>query len=438
MKLKKTLSVAMSALIMSSALAGCGGSGSSGSSGSSGAASAAQSAAGSQKLEISFWTLSTRQKAVDDAISQFEAKNPNITVKASYASTDGQKQNLKVAASSSTLPSMWFNWGGCLGGYYSDNDLTYDLTQYSKDNNWDKKFQSAALKLCTRDDKITGYPTSLNEVGVFYRKDIFKKYNVNVPKTFDEFEQACATLKKNGVTPMSAAGKNGWHVMRWVEQLIEHYGGAQTHDSLDLFKTSWAGNTAVVQAFTKYKEFVDKGYFPKGFVTANPDDTKLNVYAGKCAMDIQGEWYDSNIVGDKQNMDLYGYFPFPNGGTNRMSSFAEMTQFNKNLSKDQLDACVKFMDFYNSQEMADKYPDCFNLPLPVIGAKTPASMVHVNAMLDDMNKNGIFTITDQCLPTEVANFLFSAQDSIAAGSMTPQQGAKSIQDAIEKYKAANQ
>lgn len=440
MKLKRTLSLALSALVMVSALTACGGNSSSTGSSNTGSNSASnnQSASNSQKIQVSFWTLNTRQTAVDEAIKEFREKNPNISVTASYASTDGQKQNLKVAASSNTLPSMWFNWGGSLGGYYSDNGLTYDLTQYSKDNGWDKKIQSSALKLCTRDNKLTGYPTSLNMVGVFYRKDIFKKYGITVPKTFDEFEQACATLKKNGVTPMSAAGKNGWHVMRWVEELIEHYAGAQTHDSLNLFQTSWAGNTAVIQALNKYKEFVNKGYFPKGFVTANPDDTKLDVYSGKCAMDIQGEWMDSYITKDKQNMDLYGYFSFPNGGTNRMSAFAEMTQFNKNLTKEQLDACVKFTEFYNSDAIANKYPGEFNLPLPLIGAKAPSTMVHINDMLSDMNKNGIFTITDQSFPPEVADVLFAAQDSIATGGMTAEQGAKSIQDEIDKYKAANQ
>jgi ABC-type sugar transport system, periplasmic component len=441
MKLKRALSFVLSALIMASALTACGGNPSAGSSGAaSGSASASSQspAANSGKTEISFWTLDTRQKAVDDAVKEFEAKNPDITVKVSYASTDGQKQNLKVAASSNTLPSMWFNWGGSLGGYYSDNGLTYDLTQYAKDNGWDKKFQLSALQLCTRSNQLTGYPTSLNMLGIFYRKDIFQKYNISVPKTFDEFEQACATLKKNGVTPMSAAGKNGWHVMRWVEALVEHFAGPVAHDSLDTFNTSWAGNPAVIQALNKYKEFADKGYFPKGFVTANPDDARLNIYSGSAAMDIEGEWLDSQIVGDKQNMDLYGYFPFPAGGTNRMSAFAEMTQFNKNLTKEQLDACVKFTEFYNSDEIANKYPDCFNLPLPVVGAAVPSTLPHIGTMLSDMNKNGIFTITDQCLPTEVADALFKAQDSIATGGMTADQGAKSIQDAIDKYKAANE
>lgn len=446
MKPKKFLCLILASLITVPMLAACAGKSSSSSEASSGtsssgsssseAASSATSASG--KATVTFWTLSTRQTAVDEAVKEFQAKNPDITVKASYFSTDGIKQALKVAASSKTLPTCWFNWGGALGGYYSDNDLTYDLTQYAKDNGWDKKFQPSVLQLVTRDGKVTGYPTSLNEIGVFYRKDIFQKYNVSVPTTFDQFEQACATLKSHGVTPISTGGKNGWHVMRFVELLIEYYAGADTHDSLDTFKTSWAGNKAVIQALAKYKEFADKGYFPKGFVTADPDNVKTNLYDGSCAMETEGPWWDSYVISDKQDMSKYDYFPFPSGGKNRMSAFAEMTQFRKGLSSDELGNAMKFTSFYNTESFAEKYPGQFNLPLPLIGAKIPSNTPHVAKMLSDMNKNGTFTITDQAFPPEIADVLFAAQDSIATGSMTPEQGAKNIQDAIDKYKAANE
>lgn len=451
MRLKKTLSLLMAGtLLAGSLLAGCGTTGTTAGSAAAttaAATTAAESkadetkaaettaaAAADVKADLTFWSLSTRQEAIDPIVEAFQAENPNITVKVSYYDTDGIKDACKVAASSNTLPSMWFNWGGSLGGFYVQNGLTYDLTQYAKDNGWDKSFNPGALSLCTLSGQLAGYPTSYNVLGVYYRKDIYEKYGLKVPTTFEEFEKNCETLKANGITPISTAGLNGWHVMRFVELLIEHYAGAEMHDKMNAFEESY-DNDKVVQALTKYKEFCDKGYFPEGFVTADPNDTALAVFSGEAAMDIQGQWYDGKIVQEEQDMNLYGVFSLPTEGTNRMSAFAEMTQFNKNLTPEQLAAGMKFMDYYYNEENSQKYAEYYNLPLPKIGAKMPEGQPNVAIMMDMSAQTGTFTITDQAFPTEIADGLFNVQDAIANGQMTPADGAKAIQKAIDDYKA---
>lgn len=138
---------------------------------------------------------------------------------------------------------------------------------------------------------------------------------------------------------MDTAGLNGWHVMRWFELLVEHYAGAELHDKLNTFEESWNCD-AVVQAFEKYKEWVDAGYFPDGFLTLDPNDTIMAMGTGECAMDLQGQWYDGQFIQNDLDPNNYGVFAFPSGDDNRMSAFAEMTQFNANLSDEELDACV--------------------------------------------------------------------------------------------------
>jgi raffinose/stachyose/melibiose transport system substrate-binding protein len=391
-----------------------------------------QKAADSGKMQLTIWQLSNKQPALDTMIKEFNAANPGIQVTAAYYDTDGIKDACKVAASSRTLPDMWFNWGGSLGGFFAENGLTYDLNSYAAAKNWNSIFSPGALNLCTLYGKLSGYPISYNVLDVYYRKDIFEKYSLKVPAAFAEFEQVCAVLKQNGITPISAAGLYGWHVMRFVELLIEHYAGAELHDRMNTFQTSY-NNDAVVQALTKYKEFCDKGYFPAGFVTADPNNTYMEVFSGKAAMDIQGQWWDGQIIQEQQDMSKFGTFPFPSGGTNRLSAFAEMIQLNANLSQEKLDACIKFLDFYYSQATIARFGEYFNLPLPRLDSQMPANQPNVAVMLAASNKNGTFTITDQAFPTEIADELFRVQDGIANNQITPGDGAARIQAAIEAY-----
>lgn len=429
MKVKKLVVSAMVSTMAMTSIAGCGNTGGT----TETQTAAANSEAGDNSAkEVTFWTLNTRQEAVDPIIEEFNSTHDNIKVTASYYDTDGIKDACKVAASSKTLPNMWFNWGGSLGSFYVENELTYDLTAYAAENNWADKFNPNALDLCTFDGKLSGYPTSYNILGVYYRKDIFEQYNLEVPTTFEEFEQVCATLKENGVTPISTAGLNGWHTMRFVELLIEHYAGSDLHDSMNTFDESY-DNEAVVQAFAKYQEFCDKGYFPDGFLTQDPNDTLLAVANGQCAMDIQGQWYDGHIIQNELDMNNFGVFAFPSSDTSRLSSFAEMTEFNADNTEAELAACMEFMDFYYNQENADKYAEYYNMPLPTKDPAMPEGQPNVPLMLEMGEINGTFTITDQAFPTEVADVLFNAQDAIANGQMTPEEGASGIAKAIEDY-----
>lgn len=423
MKMKKAVALLLSsAMIGLALLSGC----------TKTDSSNATSSSKDGKIQLSFWTLSTRQGAVDPIVEKFQEQNKDIEIKVSYYDTDGIKDACKVAASSNTLPSMWFNWGGSLAGFYAENNLVYDLTEYAKENDWSNKFNSGALSLCTLSGQLAGYPTSYNVLDVYYKKDIFEKNNIAIPTTFEEFEAACATLKEQGITPISTAGLNGWHVMRFIELLIEHYAGPELHDKLNTFEESWT-NEAVVKALEKYQEFCQKGYFPDGFVTADPNDTKMAMVSGTAAMDIQGQWYDGQIIQDGVDINLFDTFAFPSGQTNRLSAFAEMVQLNKNLSADEVAATMKFLDYYYTEENANQYAEFYNLPLPTVNATMPEGQPNVKKMIETSSQNGTFTITDQALPTEVADVLFAQQDALANMQTTPAEAAQTIQDAIEAY-----
>ncbi len=450
---KKFLSAVLVGTMTASLLAGCGGSsGSDGGSDDSGSSKSGKEASDSgvdlsgvegiadigyegDPIELSFWYLQTRQEGTDVLTEVFNKANPNINVTVSYYDTDGIKDACKTAAQSGSMPSMWFNWGGALGQYYVDNGVTYDLTAYGEENGWGDLYTSGAMNLVTLGGQVSGIPTSYNVIGVYYRTDLFEQYNLEVPTTIEEFESVCAALKENGITPMDAAGLNGWHVMRWIEQFIEYEAGADTHDQLQSLSTSWDCD-AVKKGLERYEKYCEEGYFPDGFITANPDDTYMAFGMGTAAMDIQGQWYDSVLQNNEVTLDNVSWFPFPNE-TGRMSAFAEMNQFNKDLSDEELEAAIAYTNFLFSNEAAKIYPTYYNLPLPRTDADPvdPAVNPNVQDMLDTSSENGTFTITDQAFPTEVADVLFNNQDAIANGETTPADAAAAIQKAIESYQS---
>jgi raffinose/stachyose/melibiose transport system substrate-binding protein len=394
--------------------------------------SGAPVAAQDEKVSITLWTLSSRTQGVEDILDDFRAEYPNIDIEVSFADATAHQDGLRVAAVADTLPTFWFNWGGTLGGYYAENGLSLDLTEYAEANNWDEKFDSAGLEIMTLHGQLSAYPTALSMVGVFYRTDIFEEYGIEVPTTFEEFEAVLATLKENGECPISTAGSGGgWYLMRTIEQLLEHYAGPELHDAMNNLEESW-NNEAFTQTLAKYQEWAEAGYFNEGFVAAPADDAPARVYSGECVMTFEGNWFERNVLGAELDNSLFGFFPFPNGGTNRMSAFGEGYQFNAKVSDAELDAAMKFMDFYYGLETIEAHPTNYKYPCPIKGTGLPEEYVNTALMVEAVSANGSFTIGDQALPKEVATALFSVQDMVGLGT-SPEDGAAAMQDAIDQY-----
>lgn len=426
--MKRTLAMILALVMLVSLLAGCGNN-----SADPGSSNAATTPNAKEKTQVTYWTLSTDQPAMEPISEKFNKENQDYEIKVSYYGTDAIKDACKVAASSGTLPNSWMNFGGSFAKFYVDNGFSLDLSQHAKDNSWYDKFNPSALGLCSFDEKLYGYPTAFNVIGVYYRKDIFNQHNIQIPKTFEEFENVCATLKSNGVTPITTAGIYGWHVMRFVELFIELYAGDELHDQMNTFNESY-NSDAVVQALTKYQEFCDKGYFIEGFTAINPDDVNIPLFSGNAAMITEGQWLDGVLLQNGQDLNNYGSFALPTSGTNRLSSFGAMNQYNAKNTAAQTDACTSFFDYYYSEENVEKYSEHYAQPLPYQGAKMPEGQPDVANLIGLSQTNSTFTITDQAFPAEVADVLFSVQSAIANHDMTPKDGAAKIAEAIEAYK----
>src|SRR5690606_12930902 len=126
------------------------------------------------------------------------------------------------------------------------------LTQVAAEHNWNDIYNPAAIELSKYDGKIYMVPFHLASLGVFVKKDLYEQFGLQEPTTLAELEEHMAIMHENGITPLPVGGKGGWMLMRWTEQLIEHYAGPNLHDQLNALEAPWT-DQAVVKALTKLK-----------------------------------------------------------------------------------------------------------------------------------------------------------------------------------------
>lgn len=387
-----------------------------------------------EEVTLTFWTPSWREGAEAPIIEDFMKKYPNIKIDVTYMSSDDIKANTKIAASSGTLPDMWYNWSGVLAEFYAENGLCMDLTDYAAENGWDEKYLEGAIAQCSYDGKLIGLPQNLVSLDMYYRADLFEQYGIEEPTTMEELEAACDTLLENGVTPFAAGA--GSNIMRYTEALLEYYCGAEEHDSLLSLEADWSASENVAKAFAKLKEWNDKGYFPKDVLTADAPTTKMYVYSGSSAMVMENPGMAAEIVANEDDAAKYGWFAFPTNdeGTGRMSAYAKMCQFNAELSEEKLDAAMLFWDYYYSDESLAAHT-AIEQPTALAGAELPENYALAEGVLDDIEAKGGFSTMDLKIPAEVMSQYFSLQDAVILGQTTPEDAGAQMQAAIESYKA---
>jgi len=181
---------AVAGLALTGLLSACGGSGS-GDSKSSG------------PVTLPFWGWANGQDAV---VKAFNAAHKDIKLK--YTKVTDQltmQKQLTNAVKAGNAPCLVQNTAEYVTTWVSQGALA-DISQYvSADKD---KFNAGSWASAQVQGKTYGVPTSSAPAFTIYRTDIFQKYNLKAPTTWDEFIAAGKVLKKHGVKITNYAGED--------------------------------------------------------------------------------------------------------------------------------------------------------------------------------------------------------------------------------------
>jgi raffinose/stachyose/melibiose transport system substrate-binding protein len=319
-------------------------------------------------------------------------------------------------------PDLWRIWGGSLGGPFATGGFAQDLSAYVSQYGWDQLVPQAAIDGMSWNGTVYALPAYHGTVVAWYDKQAFEKAGISgPPTTYEELIAANDKLVASGQVPLGTGGKYGWHIMRLFEYLLEKNAGPELHDQLNAGEVSWDGNPAVVQAFTDFKDWADKGYLPTGVMGLDPSQEEPGFTTGKYAYTIAGAW----VVGSINNTPdptQFGEFVLPTDQTPlRHSGFVEGWMINSKSP---------------NQDAAAALMNCMSQPAfveaAVIAAKAdPATNPLVAQNFDILNNAPFYTIMDQALPAEQINGYFDIQSKVIQGSLSPADASTQMQAVME-------
>ncbi len=308
---KKALPIMLAVLLMMSfALAGCGSSANN--------ADGSNAASGGQTV-IKFMHLwpegssKAQYTIVNDIIQDYEKQHPDVKIQTEILGNDQYREKLKVLASSNELPDVGMTWSDGFLKPYVEGQLFTPLDDVI-DANLKDAFIPGVKESYAIDGKTYGMPLELNISYIFYNKEIFKKYNLQVPKTYTEFKNIVNTLNQNGVIPAAVGNKEGWPGSFWFMYLADRIGGPTILTDVIQGKRSF-NDPDILKAATEVQNLVDMNTFEKGNSGLSNDEAKGYFMNEQAAMFLTATWELPNYTTSKdvpqEFKDKIGYFKFP-------------------------------------------------------------------------------------------------------------------------------
>lgn len=332
MKFKKLTSLALSAVLMTGLMTGCGS--------KNNASSEEIVTEITEPVEISFWHAMSGdlEKTLENLTNKFMEANPNIKVNLQNQSTynDLQQKMTATLASPKDLPTLTQAYPHWMINAMQD-ELLVDLKPYIENETIGSENYNDILEGFRNsseiDGKIYGMPFNKSTEVIWYNKTLFDELGLKVPKTFEEFAQVAKTItEKKGIV---GAG---------FDSLNNFYTTYLKNKGVDFNSKTDVTSAESVEAANYYLDGIKDGYFRIAgtdmYLSGPFANETLGMYVGSNA----GESFVKQGVDGKFEI---GVAPYP--AESVMQQGTDLYMFSS-ATAEQRTAAFEFLKFLTSTE----------------------------------------------------------------------------------------
>jgi raffinose/stachyose/melibiose transport system substrate-binding protein len=368
----------------------------------------------------------------------YNATHKGVKVIVDYMENEAYKAKLPTLLQSDDRPDIIYSWAGGVMRAQIEAGYIQDISAHKAE--FDKVIYPAPLGAYEIDGKLYGVSVQLSEVLLIYNKAMLAKAGVDpaAMKTWDGFLDAVKKTKGAGVTPLIMGGADKWPMHFFYSYLLMRLGGS---DVLTTAEATEGGFKAkpFVDAGAKLKELAALEPFQEGWLGTKylPSQGQFGDGKGMMALQLNGF-----IQGQQKNAtdgkgianDQIGLAPFPElpGGKGKITDTLGGVQ-GFLVTKDAPPEAIDFLKYFVSAE-AQKAAAEAGVYVPATKGtdafiKNPLVAEVARAI---SNSTWHQNFLDQDLGPSVGRVVNDVSVAIAAGDMTPEDGAQQIQDAWDQ------
>ena len=297
-----------------------------------------------------------------------------------------------------------------------------EYPDYAKDT-----LESALKSAANPDGVQRAVPTTGYWEGLFCNKDLFDKYNLELPTDWDKMTKAIDTFKKNKIVPIAVSLNKVPHY--WIEYLILSAAGAE--GSTQVPKTvpaEWA------KGLEMFKTLRDSGAFPVDADTIDNDFAGELFKSKKAAMQLDGSWYAGGVT-DQDNTVVVNFPVIPGGKAvagDMVGGISSGFYITKKAwdDPDKRDAAVKFVMAHTNATSVAKYWNGNGQAATKVDAVANMKPLGISGMNYSQAATSVSSPTDSRISQEAYN-------TLVAGIVDVSTGKKTAQKLLEEVLAIN-
>lgn len=233
---------------------------------------------------------------------QYKKVKPNVTLEI-IRSKDGEQmaQDIKIKKAANELPDLM----GLMKEWVIN--LKEDLVPLN-DLECVKKSPTAIKN--EFDGNILAISNSYFTEFVFYSKSIFAEYNLDVPRSWDEFINAATTIRDGGkYIPILLGAKDTWPLYPYNEQMpVTESGNGKYWNQMSTEDRPFAEGTPNYTSHLKIQKLFDEKVFGPDPLGMGWDQVKV-MFGNQGAMMAAGQWYLGDAItsmeGNKEDIGVF-------------------------------------------------------------------------------------------------------------------------------------
>ncbi len=329
-------------------------------------------------------------------------------------------------------------WDIILGATGTEGSI-YNHAKYFADLSgepWVSRLNDACLPFMQVDGVTYGFPTGgINSFGIVYNKEVFANLNLEVPSTFDQFEEVCNTLRDAGITPIEVSMGDPWTVNQiingeWPNILHANPG---LLEKLNNNEIRWDEVPEVVDMFSRMEQWVDNGWVNSDLTTTSYEMAQKAIGSGTAAMMYMGDWADPEYIKTvPEAAGKIGMFAAPTKDGDPYLAAAGPSAYYVSKDSKNLDAVKSFLNYLASEEAIQYDLDtkaCTSVWVDVESSNVTGTLADSQVYFDQGKSESHYNQTYVIVPSDDA---CSAFLSILLKQKTPEECAKLWSDELIK------
>lgn len=290
---------------------------------------------------------------ITNIINGFQDVYPNIKIEQNNIPDAGTV--LKTRVASNDTPDIFSHWFNSDSRLLIDEGYVRDLT----DEPFMSKVDQQYLDFILYEGKNWMVPVSINFVGVFYNKEVFDEYGIEIPRTRQEFYDLCDMLVEAGEQPLMVTDREQWTIGHGGHVVMNNM--FDTSEFLDVIH----GDKSVrdISGFEDYVEWLEisrNNYVQADFLGTGYEAGLGDFANGNGVMLFQGNWIIPVLRSANPDFE-FGVFVFPaetEAATKPHWGIDYTLCLNADPESEAIDeAALKFLDYFvneGAQTWADQ------------------------------------------------------------------------------------